>query len=136
MTRRRRRRCREESKKVPVLPRALEERYEREDGREFFLERLHFRSRDSLRLQHHIVPFADEHLSATRTRTWTYDPVDDLVSTVDEVYAPHALVRAYERRALRQDALNHLRYAEKCVDGRYLPTPPYGELDDDDVVPN
>lgn len=96
----------------------------------FSIERVMFYAlRDLVSSPSHIH-FAEEIVSATRTKKWTYCRVDGVVTSDDsESLTVRGFVSQLCNRELRQRAMNHLRYSEKCVNGIYCPTP---ELHADD----
>lgn len=91
----------------------------------FSLERLRFRPLSHVREERGIVTFADETVSFTVTKTWSYHRVDDIVVSSDGDHAEslRSFLDTYVRREHHQRALNHQRYMDKCVDGVYVPSP-------------
>lgn len=105
------------------LPPELRELYEESDGRAFDIERVRFRRTDDVRVTpRDVVVFADD--EAAFAKRWMYHRCDDLVcSSVGECLTTAEFLKHVVRRELHQRAQNHLRYTEKCVRGRYVPSP-------------
>ena len=91
----------------------------------FSLERLRFRPLSEIRLRGDIIPFADEVVSFSRSKVWSYDRTDDIVVSNhgDCEENMKAFIAKFVSKELRQREMNHRRYAEKCVNGVYVPSP-------------
>lgn len=109
---------------LPHLPHDLSELYAASKGCGFYIERVRFRRIGDFGVSGGSVAFADEMVSASLTKQWSYQRIDDLVcSSVGECVTPHVFLQRLIRRELHERAQNDLRYREKCVDGRYVPSP-------------
>lgn len=105
----------------PPLPPLLQEVYEfiANDSIRFCLERVCFRRRKDIVGLH----FADEILSASHARQWMYDGTVVYSSPPSVEYSMELFLKEYSIRAQVQQNMADARYQEKCVDGRYIPTP-------------
>ena len=118
---------------VPNLPHELSDLYTSSKGCGFYIERVRFRRIDDFCVHGGNVHFADEVVSTSLTKQWSYQRIDDLVcSSMGECVTPHVFLQRLIRRELHQRAQNDLRYREKCVDGRYVPSPELTCCDDND----
>lgn len=108
-----------------TLPQEILDLYLMSQGRAFSIERVVFRNaRDIYKNSTGSIVFADEVVTCTTTKQWMYQPIDDLIaSTVGESFTTHVFLQRLARREYHQRAQNHLRYTEKCVNGRYVPSP-------------
>ena len=81
------------------------------DGEDMTLERM----RDAVRTGH---------VGTGRGGTaWTWESTKGWITDGVVVYTPDAFVSHFSTLALRQRAENEQRYREKCVHGRYVPSP-------------
>ena len=108
-----------------TLPQKILELYILSQGRAFSIERVVFRNaHDVHKKRTGTIVFADEVVTCTITKQWMYQPIDDLIaSTIGEHFTTHVFLQRLARREYHQRAQNHLRYTEKCVNGRYVPSP-------------
>ena len=141
--------------RVP-LPRLVQELYRRAGvtTHEFHLGALAFHSlerieelyarRDDVR---RTAEIAQTRIGRERVLVWSYDSVDDLVSShesgmsdvsaaadVERVCSVEDFIAEHARAARAQEAENELRYREKLVHGVYVSSPdlcPHSSSDDD-----
>lgn len=108
-----------------ALPQEILDLYRMSQGRAFSIERVVFRNAQDVEKNcTGSIVFADEVVTCTITKQWMYNPVDDLISsTMGESFTTHVFLHRFARREYHQRAQNHLRYTEKCVNGRYVPSP-------------
>ena len=108
-----------------ALPQEILDLYMLTQGRAFSIERVVFRNaQDVEKNRTGSIVFADEIVTCTITKQWLYNPVDDLISsTMGETFTTHVFLHRFAQREYHQRAQNHLRYTEKCVNGRYVPSP-------------
>lgn len=107
------------------LPQEISDLYAASNGRAFSVERVAFRCCDDIEKRRTgSIVFADEVVTRTITKQWMYHPTDNLVaSSMGECLTVHVFLQRIARRENHQRAQNHLRYREKCVNGRYVPSP-------------
>lgn len=110
------------------LPHELSSLYEHVANADasFSLERLVFRPLSSLRDDPRTgsIILADERISTSTCQQWMYHRVDDvIIGSMGRTTTPRELLHAYAARESRQREQNWARYTEKCVGGRYCPTP-------------